>query len=378
MATCLNPGSDTWMSPVNLTPDERIHSNVAASFGPMGIHSINLDGGRASLKERLIMGGGGIVADEKRYVVMNTPIHPDPAIVGLRPDFPFASPGSVVKVAVEVENKGLRSTPLLRAGGTSALGVGLTILDGTGRVLFPAVTGIVPEVPPGERRRVVLEVEMPLEPARLRAELVPGPFDADLKNNVKEIALGAPPPADLSCSVVPYTKYDLEGNAVETLAVRIDWKNPATYDQVLIYRDGSMLAGPSGKTHLWIDTMTNSGTHTYEVRGRISVSKSARGAAACTITVVPPYRAGFKRGDINNDGAQDLSDAIMLLGFLYLGQPATLICEAAGRLNEGNDVDLSDAIYLLGFLYLGTAAPPYAGYPGCEEFPDCPMGKFCP
>ena len=88
--------------------------------------------------------------------------------------------------------------------------------------------------------------------------------------------------------------------------------------------------------------------------------------------------AKFKRGDLNNDGAQDLSDAIMLLGFLYLGQPATLICEAAGRLNEGNDVDLSDAIYLLGFLYLGTAAPPYAGYPGCEEFPDCPKGKFCP
>ena len=86
----------------------------------------------------------------------------------------------------------------------------------------------------------------------------------------------------------------------------------------------------------------------------------------------------FKRGDLNNDGAQDLSDAIMLLGFLYLGQPATLICEAAGRLNDGNEVDLSDAIYLLGFLYLGTAAPPYAGYPGCEEFPACPMGKFCP
>ena len=86
----------------------------------------------------------------------------------------------------------------------------------------------------------------------------------------------------------------------------------------------------------------------------------------------------FQRGDLNNDGTQDLSDAIMLLGFLYTGQPATLICEAAGRLNEGNDVDLSDAIYLLGFLYLGTAAPPYAGYPGCEEFPACPKGKLCP
>jgi hypothetical protein len=71
--------------------------------------------------------------------------------------------------------------------------------------------------------------------------------------------------------------------------------------------------------------------------------------------------ATFVRGDANRDGKVDLSDAIAVLSYLFLGgrKPA---CAEAGDANDSGSLELSDAIYLLNHLYLG-GAPPRPPYP---------------
>src|SRR3989442_4851131 len=73
--------------------------------------------------------------------------------------------------------------------------------------------------------------------------------------------------------------------------------------------------------------------------------------------------ADFRRGDSNDDGAVDISDAVHLLGFLFLGQSSTLPCKEASDSNDDGEVDLSDAIFSLSFLFTrGAPLPP----PGLE------------
>ncbi|MGQ9591513.1 MAG: hypothetical protein ACUVYA_14615 [Planctomycetota bacterium] len=229
MATCLGAGSETWSASVSLTLDNRMHSNVAACITPGGIHTIHADGGLASFQARMAQVGGqcgALLRDTKRLVTMVTPLDPDPAIEAVRPDFPYASPGSTVAVQVTVENRGFRGTPLRKSDGASALGVALSLVGPRGRPLEVA-RRTVPEILPGEKKTVFLDVEMPMEPALLRAELIPGPFDGDLSNNVKEITLGTPAPTELTCSALPTTRYDEEGNEEARLAVLLSWKNQA-------------------------------------------------------------------------------------------------------------------------------------------------------
>lgn len=73
----------------------------------------------------------------------------------------------------------------------------------------------------------------------------------------------------------------------------------------------------------------------------------------------------FRRGDCNNDGAFDLSDAIFGLNFLFTGgnRPA---CEKACDSNDDGSHDISDASRFLGHLFLGAAQPPDP-YVGCGQ-----------
>ena len=67
------------------------------------------------------------------------------------------------------------------------------------------------------------------------------------------------------------------------------------------------------------------------------------------------------RGEVNGDGKVDLSDAVSILQYLFLGlrQPN---CLEAADVDDSGRLDISDAIYLLGHLFLGSRAPP-APYP---------------
>lgn len=90
---------------------------------------------------------------------------------------------------------------------------------------------------------------------------------------------------------------------------------------------------------------------------------------AATITI-PGVEGSFARGDANSDGAIDLSDAISILSFLFLGGGAPT-CFDANDADDNSKVEITDAILVLSRLFLGTGplAPPYPNC-GADPTPD--------
>jgi hypothetical protein len=108
--------------------------------------------------------------------------------------------------------------------------------------------------------------------------------------------------------------------------------------------------------------------------------------ADCRLTVLEVPPGGTQRpGDCNQDGSLDISDAICLLGTLFLGTPARLPCgnglpDDLGNLalvdaNGDNGVDISDGIAILRFLFAG--GPPHVLGTGCVRILRCPDNERC-
>lgn len=86
----------------------------------------------------------------------------------------------------------------------------------------------------------------------------------------------------------------------------------------------------------------------------------------------------FIRGDSNDDGVLNVSDAVFTLSFLFIGdeQPE---CLAANDTNDDGAVNITDVIRTLNFLFLGGTNAPPAPFPdpgadptrdlGCREPP---------
>ncbi|MBI4606727.1 MAG: hypothetical protein HY721_32590 [Planctomycetes bacterium] len=123
-------------------------------------------------------------------------------------------------------------------------------------------------------------------------------------------------------------------------------------------RDGALGGGASIET-----SALSAGPHTVSVTATDSDGDLA--AAAVSIVIEPPA-VEFLRGDCNDDGRVDLSDALCSLNWLFLGSPAPG-CLAAADVNADRRIDISDAVAVLGYLFLGTPAPP-------APFPDCGPG----
>jgi PKD repeat protein len=86
-------------------------------------------------------------------------------------------------------------------------------------------------------------------------------------------------------------------------------------------------------------------------------------ASVCDLDLAAPATLRFQRGDCNDDGEVDISDAVCILGWLFLGL-ADPGCVAVTDTNGDARPDISDATYLLNHLFLGGTAP-VAPYPGC-------------
>jgi hypothetical protein len=96
-----------------------------------------------------------------------------------------------------------------------------------------------------------------------------------------------------------------------------------------------------------------------------------------------PAQERFVRGDANQDLEIDASDAIFILGHLFLGEVPVLDCADAADVDDDGELSISDPIALLSFLFLG-GAPPSSPFPacgfdpaaperlGCERSPNCP------
>lgn len=92
-------------------------------------------------------------------------------------------------------------------------------------------------------------------------------------------------------------------------------------------------------------------------------------------------RAPFRRGDWNQDGRRDLTDAVALLAWLFEGAEAHG-CDVAGDVDDDGRLGITDPIRLLHHLFRGGAPPPEP-FESCGEDPtadDLPCEKFlmCP
>jgi hypothetical protein len=100
---------------------------------------------------------------------------------------------------------------------------------------------------------------------------------------------------------------------------------------------------------------------------------------------LPPPTKKFHRGDADDNGELQLTDAIRILGFLFLGGAAPPCMEAADA-DDNGELQLTDAIRVLGFLFLGGPPPATPGPPpeacgsdpagtsadlGCIEYTHC-------
>jgi hypothetical protein len=130
-----------------------------------------------------------------------------------------------------------------------------------------------------------------------------------------------------------------------------------------------------------IDAVTPPGEGTVEVLVTNHVQGIPVPAAATLRFTYRPRQQRFVRGDSNGDGDQDLSDAVSVLGYLYLGTVGPP-CLSAADANDSGSLDLSDPVASLIFLFQGAAGPPLP-FPDCgvDPTPDglpCDLPPACP
>jgi hypothetical protein len=100
------------------------------------------------------------------------------------------------------------------------------------------------------------------------------------------------------------------------------------------------------------------------------------------VTFVPPPFGDYIRCDPNNDGENNLADAVWIVNELFRGGPATA-CPAAADCNADGMEDLSDALYCVDYQFR-SGSPPPPPFPDCGPDPSaeplpCPPGTtVCP
>jgi len=99
------------------------------------------------------------------------------------------------------------------------------------------------------------------------------------------------------------------------------------------------------------------------------------------ISIKGPPQSGtpqkvFRRGDADGNGALEITDPILTLGYLFLGEGNDIFCLDAADADDNGDLELTDAVYSLGYQFLGgeNPAPPPPGEVDCgiDPTPDNP------
>jgi len=128
---------------------------------------------------------------------------------------------------------------------------------------------------------------------------------------------------------------------------------------------------------LFVGTTTYAQIRTFEfedipvLRGDvIRFRANARGQDGCDwghVAASITLRPVFQRGDANDDGAFDVSDAVHVLAVLFLGEEPPPCLDSADT-DDSGVVDLTDAVGVLQFLFL-TGLPPAAPFLSCGPDP---------
>jgi hypothetical protein len=134
-----------------------------------------------------------------------------------------------------------------------------------------------------------------------------------------------------------------------------------------ILRNDEFLATlPSPSSLLYTDSEPLPGKNVYQVVAVFNGEEcTGEGAPSCT---VPEETEVFRRGDADDSGIVNLTDAINILQGLFQGG-AQPVCPDAADADDSGQVNLTDAINILQHLFQGGAAPPDPGPETCGEDP---------
>jgi hypothetical protein len=185
---------------------------------------------------------------------------------------------------------------------------------------------------------------------------------------------GPAPPSDLVATA---------GNE----SVSLTWTAPSGGSDVIGYNVYQTSPGEVTKlnTSLVTETSFVATGLTNDVEACFVVRSVAEGdleSSDSNVACATPTASGALQvpGDCNQDGKLDISDAVCLLGHLFLGNPTTLPCDGGTILDPGNlallnsngdvKVDLSDAVYTLLYLFNGGTAPVLGT--SCQPIGGCP------
>ncbi len=117
-----------------------------------------------------------------------------------------------------------------------------------------------------------------------------------------------------------------------------------------------------------------------------TLERAGAATVAIALALATTVTAGdlFRRGDVNSDGVLDISDAVAIFGFLFLGADTPACLDAADANDDGSN-DLSDGVAILNFLFQGGPQPPTprfdAACPGRDptaDALDCAGGSGAP
>lgn len=114
-----------------------------------------------------------------------------------------------------------------------------------------------------------------------------------------------------------------------------------------------------------------------------SLGTASTGFCDLFLDLDPPPRVLFQRGDADDNGAIEITDAIATLGYLFLGSD-TPHCLDAADADDNGGIEITDAVATLGYLFLGND-PPVTPFErcgvdlrqevpelGCESYLSCP------
>jgi len=92
------------------------------------------------------------------------------------------------------------------------------------------------------------------------------------------------------------------------------------------------------------------------------------GPGACTLIPPTAVDTPFLRGDSDFDTDIQITDAIFVLGFLFLGKPSATTCAKAFDADDNAFIEITDAVWLLRYAFSGGDAPP-APFLACGSDP---------
>jgi hypothetical protein len=139
-------------------------------------------------------------------------------------------------------------------------------------------------------------------------------------------------------------------------------------------RSWSKVSGPAGDTIVsptgvsTIVRFTIDGTYVYRLT--VNDGQPANNTHSTTVTIiVNPATGGvvFRRGDADINGRLELTDAVRILNFLFLGT-GIINCFDSADADDNARIELTDAVRVLNFLFLGTGVIP-APHPNCGTDP---------